>query len=108
MKINHPIARLVIRDEGKDLPPTFGIMACLHGQGFFEKGMVYEVRETADTINIVKLGRSAVAGEGQPFSASPIPAHWSENIADIVCKGAGVFGTWEEVEALNSRRRDEL
>ena len=106
MSINKPIARLVIRDEGKDNPPVLGLLTCLKGQTFFKKGMVYEVRETLGEIHIVEVGRSAVGGEGCRFSDSPVPAHWVENIADIVCKGPKVFATWEEAEAYNARARD--
>lgn len=37
MSINKPIARLVIRDEGKDQPAVLGLLTCLKGQTFFKK-----------------------------------------------------------------------
>ncbi len=101
MNINKPIARIVVRDEGKGNPAVFGMMSCLIDQTFFEKGMVYEVRETMGEVTIKKIGRSAVSGEGETYTQSPVPAHWAEDISDLICKGKKVFATWEEAEQYN-------
>lgn len=97
MRLNHPLARIVIRDEGPDNQPTIGLLAPLRGQGFFEKGMVYEVRETFDTITIVKIGPSCIAPVR--IADSPIRRSWAEDIGTIICMGSMIFATMDEAIA---------
>lgn len=107
MNINQPLARLVIRDEGKDHPPVLGLLSCLRGQTFFEKGMVYEVRETLDTITIVKIGPSAVAGTGSTIHDSPIYAHWGWDVGSLLSRGPILFLTHQEAVAMRPCKGSE-
>ena len=107
MKINKLVARLVIRDEGENNPPILGLLSCLRGQEFFEKGMVYEVRETLDTVFIVKIGPSAVAGAGRKIVESPIYAHWGWDVGSLLSKGPRLFLTHQEAVAMRPAKEED-
>ncbi|CAD5377329.1 hypothetical protein OF001_U20256 [Pseudomonas sp. OF001] len=101
------IARLVVRDEGKDNAPRLILGTLTQQQEFFKKGTVYEVVEMLGEIVIREVGPTCLAGEGETYRDSPIGLHWIGHSVDEVLSRGGkmLFLTRPEAQQVVDQQR---
>lgn len=101
------VARIVTRLQGKGDGLFLGTLL-KNGEGWLQPGSIYEVVDCHGSLFLSRVWDACPAVSDETVMESPIRAHWSQDIGDILSSaGKYLFLTRDEVTQIVKEERGE-